>query len=104
MSLIAAVIFSLTAQIFMKTAALSTQRKLIWLAASASSYFMSFIAFYIANKHLPLNIVSPVGTISVTILVFVASALFFKEVATLWQYLGLGFGAIAILFLIIGGK
>jgi drug/metabolite transporter (DMT)-like permease len=97
------VIFSAAAQLLVKAAAkfeIKTPQWLLFIGLSLVSYVVAFIIYSFTVRNWPINIASPVNTISVMVVVFTLAALIFGEVITVKQVIGIVFGLIAIILLL----
>jgi drug/metabolite transporter (DMT)-like permease len=97
------VIFSAGAQILVKFAANHEIKSINWfifIGLSMVSYVVAFVLYSFTVRHFPINIASPVNTISVMIIV-VAFGLFIGEVLSVRQLVGVAFGLVAIVLLLL---
>jgi drug/metabolite transporter (DMT)-like permease len=101
--IIAGIVFSAGAQIFMKIATGHEILRFPWLiliSGSIMSYALAFSMYYVALKYFPISRVSPAMTVGVVILV-VLFGLFSGEILTPKQLTGILFGIIAIFLIIL---
>lgn len=101
--IIAGVLFSTVAQIFMKVATGHEALRIPWLAligGSIVAYLGSFVMYYLALKHFPISKVSPVMTVGVVVLV-VAFGILTGEILTTRQMTGILFGVLSLVLLLV---
>ncbi|MBL8015111.1 MAG: EamA family transporter [Candidatus Doudnabacteria bacterium] len=97
------VVFSAGAQILVKWAAqfeIKTVNWFIFIGLSMASYVAAFVLYSFTVRQFPINIASPVNTIAVMVIVFLAGYLM-GEAVSARQLLGIVFGLIAIVLIVI---
>jgi drug/metabolite transporter (DMT)-like permease len=101
--IVAGVLFSTAAQIFMKVATRYEVLRISWLVligGSIAAYLGSFVMYYLALRYFPISKVSPVMTIGVVVLV-VAFGVLTGEILTARQMAGLLFGVLSLVLLLV---
>ncbi|NNK95325.1 MAG: EamA family transporter [Desulfobacterales bacterium] len=101
--IVAGVLFSSSAQVFLKLATRYQDAHVQWyglIFSSAMSYLVSFVMYYFALKAFPISKVSPVMTVGVVVLVVLFGVLT-GEMLSVRQTLGIIFGVFSILLILI---
>jgi drug/metabolite transporter (DMT)-like permease len=95
---------SALAQVLLKKAAVfsfSDALFYVYFCCAGLSYVVSFGLYAVILKYFPISKISPVMTLGTMALVLATGVLFFKEIITVKQIIGIALGIIAILLIII---
>jgi len=101
--IIVGILCSALAQVLMKKSSIYQLKDIqfyIFLGTAALTYVISFISYAFILKSFPISRISPVMTISTMIIIVIIGILFFKEILSIRQCIGILFGLISIFLLI----
>ena len=70
-----------------------------YLVLGAGVYFVAFIVYSRVLSYFPISRISPISTISAVLLVALGGRFIFLETLSVWNYVGIGLGIVAVFFI-----